>query len=146
MMTHEETLHPVLTFRLATQHYALSVNQVLEVAAMVELTTVPDAPPEMLGIANRHGEVLPVIDLRETFKLPTKPITVSTLFIVADVKNKYIGLVVDEIFQVKYIREGALKPTHGAGQYITHIVGDGESLFQLLNVTPLLAKYLPTEE
>ena len=57
-MTHDEVLHPVLTFRLATQQYGLPIDQVLEVAAMVALTTVPDAPPEMMGLANRHGEVL----------------------------------------------------------------------------------------
>jgi len=143
-MTNETALRPLLAFRLAHQQYALKIEQVLEVAAMVTLTTVPDAPPEMLGLANRHGEVLPIIDLRLVFKVPAAPISVSTLFIVAEVKERRIGLVVDEVFQVKYITEGALKPTHGAGRYVTHIVGDGESLFQLLDVTPLLQTYLPT--
>jgi purine-binding chemotaxis protein CheW len=83
-MRREETLHPVLTFRLANQHYALPIEQVLEVAAMVSITTVPDAPPAMLGLANRHGEVLPIIDMRKAFRLPTSEITVATMFIVAE--------------------------------------------------------------
>ena len=144
-MAEETTLHPILTFRLAQQQYGLQIEHVLEVAAMVALDTVPDAPPEMLGLANRHGEVLPVIDLRRLFNVPVEPITVTTLFIVANVKNSRIGLVVDEIFQVKYVEDVALKPAHGTGQYVTHIVGDGETLFQLLDISPLLANYLPTE-
>lgn len=143
-MTETIKLRPVLTFRLVNQHYAIEVEQVLEVAAMVTLTTLPDAPPEVLGIANRHGEVLPIIDLRKVFRLPAAEITVATLFIVAESHDKRIGLVVDEVFQVKYIMEEALKPTHSSGKYITHLVSDGESLFQLIDANPLLALYLPT--
>jgi purine-binding chemotaxis protein CheW len=143
-MNAEQALQPLLVFRLAHQHYALKVEQVLEVAAMVTLTTVPDAPPAMLGLANRHGAVLPMIDLRQVFKLPAAAMSVATLFIVAEVQEQRIGLVVDEVFQVKYVTEGALKPTHGAGRYVTHLLGDGETLVQLLDVTPLLLTYLPT--
>jgi purine-binding chemotaxis protein CheW len=143
-MTEAINLRPVLTFRLANQQYALAVEQVLEVAAMVAVTIMPDAPAEVIGVANRHGEVLPIIDLRKTFRLPAAEMTVATLFIVAEVHEKRIGLVVDEVFQVKYIMGEALKPTHGAGKYVTHLVSDGESLFQLIDANPLLALYLPT--
>lgn len=139
-------LRPLLTFRLANQHYALAIEQVLEVAAMVAVTTMPDAPPEILGLANRHGDAFPIIDLRQVFRLPAVDLTVSTMFIVADVKNQHIGLVIDEVFQVKYIMEEALKPTHGAGRYVTHIVSDGDVVFQLIDITPLLVTYLPTSE
>ncbi|MDQ7026006.1 MAG: chemotaxis protein CheW [Anaerolineae bacterium] len=145
-MSAEDTLRPLLTFRLATQHYALAIEQVLEVAAMVAVTTMPDAPPEIFGLANRHGAVLPIIDLRKVFRLPAADLTVSTMFIVADVNNQQIGLLVDEVFQVKYTIEGALKPTHGAGRYVTHIVSDGDTVFQLIDVTPLLATYLAEKE
>lgn len=125
------------------QQYALPVEQVLEVAAMVIVTTLSDTPPEMLGLANRHGEVLHILDLRKVFKLPAAPINASTLFIVAEVGHKRVGLVVDEVYQVKYILDEAYRPTQGAGHTITHIVGDGESLFQLIDVAPILATYLP---
>jgi purine-binding chemotaxis protein CheW len=133
---------PLLTFRLANQQYAFPVEQVLEVAAMVKLTSTPDSAPEVLGLANRHGEVLPIVDLRKVFKLATEPITISTLLIVVEAKAKRVGFVVDEIFQVKYIMKDTLKPTQGAGQYVTHIVGDGENLFQLIDANSLIKKYL----
>jgi purine-binding chemotaxis protein CheW len=49
--------------RAGGEHYALSVEHVLEVAPVGELTPLPGAPRPFLGVRNLRGEVLPVIDL-----------------------------------------------------------------------------------
>ena len=51
----------ILTFRLAEQFYALPIMNVLEVAAMMTLSTMPDSHPAIIGMANRQGEALPII-------------------------------------------------------------------------------------
>lgn len=45
------------------EHYALPVENVLEVSELDAITGVPAAPPAVLGVVNRDGEVLVVIDL-----------------------------------------------------------------------------------
>ncbi|MBZ0287863.1 MAG: chemotaxis protein CheW, partial [Anaerolineae bacterium] len=45
---------PFLTFSLGTQRYALAIEEVVEVATMVELVQVAGMPPEVIGVANRH--------------------------------------------------------------------------------------------
>lgn len=137
----DETLFPVLTFRVATQRCALPVEQVLEVMAMVELTPLPDAPPAFLGLANRHGEVLPMLDMRRVFGHDALTITLSTQFIVAQQAERRVGLVVDEVYRVHYLNESRVRSAQG-GRYITRIASDGETLWQILALQPLLSAYL----
>lgn len=134
---------PVLTFQLADQHYALRVADVLEVAAMVALTHMPDSPPALLGIANRHGHLLPILDLRHVFGLPAKPIDSSTLFIVVGTPQRGAGLVVDAIHQVDYVTETALKSAPGHHRYIRHMAYMPTGIVQIVTLAPLLADYLP---
>jgi purine-binding chemotaxis protein CheW len=141
MSTADERI-PLLTFRLAHQYYALALDNVIEVAAMVAVTNLPDTSPAFLGIANRHGEPLPMLDMRHAFNLPAATIAVSTLFIVAEIQKTRLGLVVDEIFQVKYMQEAVFQTIYGAGKHISHVISDGDHLYQLIDLASLSQNYL----
>jgi chemotaxis signal transduction protein len=47
---------------------ALNVERVLRMAA---ITPLPDLAPGIAGVVNLHGEILPVVDPRPIFGLPT---------------------------------------------------------------------------
>jgi chemotaxis signal transduction protein len=136
-----EASFPVLTFRVADQRCALPVADVLEVMAMVELTPLPDAPPALMGLANRHGEILPMLDMRRVFGHVPLTVTLSTLFIVAQQAERRVGLVVDEVYRVHYLHENRVQPAQG-GRYITRVASDGEHMWQILALQPLLSAYL----
>ena len=53
--------------RVADEHYALPVADVLEVAELGEVTPVPGAGAAVLGVRNLRGQVLPVVDLATVF-------------------------------------------------------------------------------
>jgi chemotaxis signal transduction protein len=128
-----------LTFRLGRQEYAILIENVLEVTAMVEVTHLPEARAGVLGVINRRGDVLTLIDLRHVFNQSITPIDVSTLFIVAQDGPGRIGLVVDEILQVEYYDLTHLQP-HTTGA-LHGIIGQGERLVQLIAVAPLISVY-----
>src|SRR3954469_15969975 len=94
---------PLLTFRLGEGRYALLIEDVVEVAAMVDMLSLPTERPEILGFINRRGSILPLVDLRLVFNQPSAPITSATVFIVAAGGNKQFGLVVDVVEQVEYV-------------------------------------------
>ena len=131
---------PVLTFSLGEQPYAVAIEDVIEVASMVELTTMPDRPPHMMGIANRHGTMLPVFDLRQIFEQEAAPVDSYTLFIVAAHQGQMAGLVVDEVHQVEYLDTGERQST--AGKYIRDIVSHKGHLVQLISLPHLLGEVL----
>lgn len=83
--------------RVAAEHYALPVEQVLEVADLGEIAPVPGSPPEVLGIRNLRGQVIPVIGLATLLGLcGDQPSRV----VVAESGELRAGLVVDEVVDV----------------------------------------------
>ena len=49
--------------RIGSEAYAMPVQHVREVVGFGEVTVVPGSGPEMLGLRNLRGQILPVIDL-----------------------------------------------------------------------------------
>ena len=136
---------PVLTFSLAGQRYALLITDVVEVVAMVELMTLKDAHPEILGMINRHGTVLPMLDLRLIMGHDARSVTTSTLFIVVEHGSRQFGLVVDEVHQVEYVDSNQMQTATKAGKFIRGIIGYKSELMQIIDPAPLLVNYLPDE-
>lgn len=56
--------------RLGGEHYALPVQDVLEVADIGAVTPLPGASRPIIGVRNLRGEVLPVIDLAQMLGTP----------------------------------------------------------------------------
>jgi chemotaxis signal transduction protein len=132
---------PILTFLLGEQYYALFIEEVIEVAAMVELVNVTDAPAGVLGLANRHGAVLLMVDLRTVMGSRRSPIDEWTLFVVASYSEQSIGLVVDEVQQVEYIPVAQVHESTASGKCIRGIISYRQRLIQLVALDALLAEY-----
>ena len=133
---------PILTVALEGQHYALLIEEVVEVAAMVGLVGIPNVQPEVLGAANRHGDVLLVVDLRLVMGCPALPIDEWTLFVVAKYnEDQLIGLVVDEVQQVEYIPAAQVHKSSASGKYIRGIISYRQRLIQLIALDQLMAVY-----
>jgi purine-binding chemotaxis protein CheW len=72
------------------EQYALPVGVVLEVVELNDLTPVPGSPPEIIGVCNLRGEVVPVMDLA----------TVPERIVVAELGERRAGLAVDAVVDV----------------------------------------------
>ncbi|WP_232823534.1 chemotaxis protein CheW [Dyella sp. C9] len=59
-----------LSFRLGAQMYAAPLTQVSEVIRDGELTPVPGAADDLLGIRHLRGRIVPVLDGRQRLGLP----------------------------------------------------------------------------
>jgi purine-binding chemotaxis protein CheW len=58
-----------LGFSLKGQRYAVSLASVREVIRPGDITPVPGAPEDVLGIVNLRGQIVPVLDGRRRFGL-----------------------------------------------------------------------------
>jgi purine-binding chemotaxis protein CheW len=83
--------------RVAAEHYALPVEQVLEVADLGEIASVPGSPPEILGVRNLRGQVIPVIALATLLGLSGDQ---PSRVVVAESGELHAGLVVDDVVDV----------------------------------------------
>ena len=96
-----------LTFVLAAQEYGLAVRKVREIITLPPITAVPQVAPWIKGVINLRGKVIPVIDLRVRFNLPSAEFTGRTCIIVVDVtQNDHsvaMGILVDSVSDVMAI-------------------------------------------
>lgn len=109
---------PVLqwvTFRLENETYGINVMQVQEVLRYTEIAPVPGAPSYVLGIINLRGNVVTVIDTRLRFGLPTAEITDQTRIVIIEAENQVVGILVDAVAEVVYLRQSEIETTPNVG-------------------------------
>lgn len=103
-----------LTFQLGQEHYGLEILKSQEIIVMTEITRVPRTPDFIRGVINLRGKVIPVVDMRLKFNLPSKADTERTCIVVAQVfqgeQQVTMGMVVDEVTEVITIKEDQLEP------------------------------------
>lgn len=88
---------PLLAVTLDEQRYALHLSSVERVVRAVEITPLPKAPEIVLGVINIQGKVIPVVNVRERFRLPERPLELSDRIIFAHSSRRSVALVVDAV-------------------------------------------------
>ncbi len=131
--------------RVGSQHYAITVDDLLEVTAMVRLTPLPAAPPEVLGVVNRHGTVMPLLDLRACLGQPAAPPDLNSLFVVVRGPAYSAGLVVDDILEVTALPGEIRHPPAQSGPYVRGMTILGEQPILILDTVALLRTFAPSD-
>ncbi|MFB9134838.1 chemotaxis protein CheW [Vibrio sp. AK197] len=104
-----------VTFQLEEETYGINVMQVREVLRYTEIAPVPGAPDYVLGIINLRGNVVTVIDTRARFGLMEGEITDNTRIIVIESEHQVIGILVDSVAEVVYLRSSEIDTTPSVG-------------------------------
>ncbi|EGA68466.1 chemotaxis signal transduction protein [Vibrio sinaloensis DSM 21326] len=104
-----------VTFQLEEETYGINVMQVREVLRYTEIAPVPGAPDYVLGIINLRGNVVTVIDTRSRFGLIEGEITDNTRIIVIESEHQVIGILVDSVAEVVYLRSSEIDTTPSVG-------------------------------
>lgn len=88
-----------LVFQMAGQHYAASLDQICEVLRDVEITPVPGAADELLGIFHLRGQIVPVMDGRRRLELAGEPAAdpAGVRVVVLVYEGQLVGLRVDGV-------------------------------------------------
>jgi purine-binding chemotaxis protein CheW len=118
-----------LTFVLAGEEYGVEILRVREIIGMMDITAVPSMPHYVLGVINLRGKVIPVIDMRSKFSMPSVDQTSESCIIVVDVHGSLMGAVVDKVSEVLDILGTEIEdaPSVGAGTDNSIILGMAKS-------------------
>ncbi len=137
---------PVLqwvTFKLAGETYGINVMQVQEVLRYSEIAPVPGAPTYVLGIINLRGNVVTVIDTRHRFGLGSDDITDNTRIVIIEADNHVVGILVDSVAEVVYLRQSEIETAPNVGndesaKFIQGVCHKNDELLILIELDKLL--------
>ncbi|MDB4987254.1 MAG: Positive regulator of CheA protein [Myxococcaceae bacterium] len=92
----------LVSFLVGAVRYAVEIQLVREIVNPLPMVPLPHAPPEVIGVADHRGNVLPIVDLRVRFGLGEGTITRRTKWIIVRVPetDQVVALVVDAVTAV----------------------------------------------
>ena len=134
-----------LTFSLGEELYGVDILRVQEIKGYTAVTKIPNTPPHIKGVLNLRGTIVPIVELRTKFGLPTIEYTMFTVIVVVVVRDKVMGLIVDAVSDVLDIEKKDIQaaPEFGAKADVTFLNGIGKSgdkLIALLDIDRLLTE------
>lgn len=108
-----------VTFLSDTARFAIPVAPVVEILEMSEIAPLPRAPKYLLGLIDRRGTSVPVVDLRRLLGQQDTVDTTETRLIVLQLPPseapRTVGLRVDRVTEVAELDAAGAEPLKEAG-------------------------------
>jgi purine-binding chemotaxis protein CheW len=142
-LARESAAH-VVVFHLAGSGFGFRLAHVGEIIRVPQLAHMPLAPKSLLGLANFHGVVLPIVDLRRLLSVHEAPLGDDMRVIVTGGAVP-VGFLVDRVEQLLAVPAGRLEEDNaGAGSVDPDLLEgvikgtEGEATLKILNPGRLL--------
>ena len=136
----------LITFILGEEKYGLDILKVRELISFPEgLTRIPGMPDFIIGMFNLRGLVIPVMDLRKKFKMSSEERHEFSVIIIVEVDNKNIGLTVDSVSDVIFVKDEDMQDTSELAvnvdtKFIKGVAKTRDEMIILLDIDYLLSK------
>ncbi len=84
-------------FTVGAEPFAFDVRRVREVVVLDELTAVPAAPPQVVGVANLRGDVLPIVDPARLLGVAPRRAGRRLRALVVAGGGAHVGVLIDDV-------------------------------------------------
>jgi len=143
MASNNSKSNSYLSFRLGKEIFAAHVSSTLKILQLSDITKVPNAPANIKGVINHHGNVLPVVDLNQTLGLPETEYGKNTCIVILsigeDSDKSIVGAIVDEVLNVEDIVNDQISPPPSLGNNnamdtISGVFKKDDNFIMILNI------------
>ncbi len=138
-----------LVITLGGESYGIQVLAVREIIRLCPITPVANMPPHVRGVINLRGKIIPLVDLRARFQLPTADEHDRNCIVVAQLgggpgPSRLYGVVVDGVEEVASFAAADLEPTPDFGgaidvRFITGMAKSGPLVRTLIDLDRIAA-------
>jgi len=139
-----------LTITLGRESYGIPVLSVREIIRLCPITRVANMPPQVRGVINLRGKVIPVVDLRTRFGLPAAPDHDRTCIVVTQVAatvgpgTRLYGLIIDGVEEVAHFHAADIQPTPDFGgaidtRFLTGMANTAAGVTALIDLDAIAA-------
>jgi purine-binding chemotaxis protein CheW len=118
-----------LIFTLSGEEFGAEVLKIKEIMGLQNITSVPNTASCVKGVINLRGQVIPVLDLRIKFNLPSIEYTQRTCIVVVETqiggKSALMGAIVDGVAEVLTLTLDDIveTPDFGSGLESPYLLG-----------------------
>lgn len=139
----------LLMFKLGTRHtFAINVFKVKEVITIPHLNQMPGSHDNLRGVTNYRGTSIPIIDLRQSIRLPqSKSEEQQENVIITEYNRSVQGFLIGQVMNIVNTSWSDIQPppsTIGKNNYLTAITQieiDGKrELVEIIDVEKVLAE------
>ena len=145
-LVREDTeLLELVGFKLGEEEFGIDIINVNEIIKMQKITSIPNAPSDILSIVNIRGKIIAVVDTRLKLGTYPKEFNNETRIIILEFNKKPIGFIVDEVTEVLRISKKTLNDvpdmvsTKMNTDYIKSIANIEDKIIILLDLQKLLS-------
>jgi purine-binding chemotaxis protein CheW len=100
----------LLSFIIAGEQYAVSIDHLVEIVTPRDATRVPNADPTIVGIISLRGTIVTIIDVRRKLGHPPGTGGDEVRIIVAERGGETLGFEVDRVLRVLKVDSAAIEP------------------------------------
>jgi purine-binding chemotaxis protein CheW len=132
-----------IVMRLGQELYAFLVRDVEEILRLHPITPVPCVPPHFLGVINRRGSILPIVDLRYFFSAERTEVRDDSRIVVLTRRRLGLGFLVEGADELVSIPVDSIKQPIRRGEskheeYAAGVFNLGKKMVVLLDSARLL--------
>ena len=129
---------------LGDEYFGIELEAVQEFCDIAQPTPIPCCPPHILGAISLRGNLFTLLDLRAALNLP-RAVQGGGKAVVTLLGEQAVGLAVDEVHDVVYLREEALQAAPAAlheqhGAEVKGAAPYGGKMMAVLDLPALLAR------
>lgn len=100
-----------IAFRIGDQEFTVNIMSVREIRGWTQATALPHTPAYMKGVISLRGAVLPIVDLAHRLGMKPAEPTARHVIIVAQIRDRVIGLLVDAVSDILTVTDDNIQPT-----------------------------------
>jgi len=139
-----------VVFQIDQQEFGVDIHKVSIIEKYMNITRVPTTPAYIKGVVNLRGEIIPVMDLRIKFGLPSKEPDDDTRIIMLKFNDIALGVIVDSVAEVVDFTEEELESVTSITNdrtldYVVGIGRIGQRLITVLNIEKLITELTERE-
>lgn len=139
-----------VVFQIADQEFGVDIHKVSIIEKFMNITRVPTTPDYIKGVVNLRGEIIPVMDLRTKFELPSKEPDDDTRIIMLKFNEITLGVIVDSVAEVVDFAEEEMESVTSItnDRTLDYVVGIGridQRLITVLNIEKLITELIERE-
>jgi purine-binding chemotaxis protein CheW len=133
-----------VVFKLGGEEFGISINEVLEISKLIDITRIPNSEKYIKGVINLRGRIHLVIDLAQKLGLPIKEKDDDSRIILIETKKDAVGMMVDSVKEVLNVTDDHIRPVPKMvnaevhEDYLKNVVIIGERLIILLDLSSIM--------